>query len=732
MRISGKRLRKFLDYSFTDVLRAAFRRVFDAALLYLRLVQDRIQGTGISERKINVALKDIGLTINSMATHISRRNQPHFFFTRPGFEPTLAALRTAYPDVVGVIRARADEVCRHHFDLLGSGPTFLGNPIDWHLDFKTGHRWKMRYYAFIRPAPSPGGYDIKVPWELSRCQHFIWLGQAYSLTQEEKYAVELQHQLLHWVEQNPPKWGVNWTCTMDVAIRIVNWIWAYFLVQNAESLSNEFHEAFFKAALAHGRFIMQNLEVHVTRQGRYTTNHYLANLVGLAYLGILFPEFNEAQAWRDFSLRELEKEMFRQVHADGFDFEGSTSYHRLVLEMFFSVVILARANDIQFSARFLQRLERMTDVVLHITRPHGTAPLIGDQDNGRLHRLGAWKDPQREWVDFRYLLAVGGVLFQRDDFAHAAGDQWQEAIWLLGEEASAFQEALRSRPRPLLAHDPHGFPDAGVYVLRGINTHLIVDAGRNGQYGLGGHAHNDLLSFELSSFGHQWIIDAGTYQYTGDYNVRRLFQSTAFHNTIRVDGQEINRFDPDNLFHLLDDAPIRVHQWNFTDQYAILDAEHTGYTRLKQPLTHRRQILLDRHSDHILIRDQLSGTGVHQVEYFLHFSNAVDQIKHVGPLAVQCAHKDGPALSILSLTPENIQLSISDGWTSPAYGLRTPTQFMMYHLDTQMPREIITLISAQADEEPVHGSKLINVGQNLLSVLNHAQSDGHPTSVAGS
>ena len=75
------------------------------------------------------------------------------------------------------IRVEANRICRHEFDLLGSGPVDLGRRIDWHHDFKTGFSWSSRrHFAWFKQAKFPGGYDIKVPWELSRCQHFAAWG----------------------------------------------------------------------------------------------------------------------------------------------------------------------------------------------------------------------------------------------------------------------------------------------------------------------------------------------------------------------------------------------------------------------------------------------------------------------------------------------------------------------------------------------------------------------------
>jgi hypothetical protein len=470
-------------------------------------------------------------------------------------------------------------------------------PLTGIIDFKTGHRFNpKKYYAFIRPAPYPGGYDIKVPWELSRCQHFPWLGQAYWFTEDEKYGREFVTQIEGWIESNPWPWGVNWTCTMDVAIRVVNWLWGYQFFKYSPNLNDVFIINFFKSLLQHGRHIWRNLE----NQGEVTTNHYLSNLVGLVYLGILCPEFKEAEEWRTFGLQELETEMFKQVHPDGVDFEGSTAYHRLLTEMFLSATVLAQANGHTFSQPFLNRLELMVEFVMYLTKPDGTCPLIGDNDNGRLHRLKVWDPPEREWVDYRYLLAIGAVLFDREDFAHSAGDQWEEAFWLLGERAIQYKQKFDlKKPKTLKLPSKH-FDDSGFFILRGSNTYLIVNAGPINHNGNRGHFHNDTLSFELFAGGCSWIIDLGLYVYTANYHERNKYRSTAYHNVIMAKGVEQRKINQKKLFYLPDTSQSFVESWK------VRSDENELIIRLKtEGYSVTRRFLLKCELNSLLIEDEI-------------------------------------------------------------------------------------------------------------------------------
>ena len=105
----------------------------------------------------------------------------------------------------------------HEFDLLGSGRTNLGPAIDWHLDFKSGRRWKLQPAREIDYAELDRPSDVKVPWELSRGHHLVTLGQGWLLFRDERAVKEFESQVRSWIQANPVGYGINWACTMDSA-----------------------------------------------------------------------------------------------------------------------------------------------------------------------------------------------------------------------------------------------------------------------------------------------------------------------------------------------------------------------------------------------------------------------------------------------------------------------------------------------------------------------------------
>lgn len=686
-------MKKFSTRLLPKILRR-LRHLYQEPLTRLRPRQ-------ISDRALLAAAGGRFASVAQLSDHLDRRTAPVFFppFTAQPRHKWIAAFRAHFPQAEVAILQAADRAMAHTFDLLGSGPTPLGPEIDWHTDFKSGYRWDPRgYYAYQRPAPFPGGYDIKVPWELSRSQHLPWLGQAYWFSGDERYSREFVAQVGHWIQENPPGLGVNWACTMDVAIRVVNWLWGYYYFQGSPSLTPAFRARFWKSLLLHGRHIYRNLERH-----DLVNNHYLANLVGLVYLGALLPEFSEANRWGDFAWRELEREMLRQVLPDGVNFEASVAYHRLAAELFLSAAMLARANGRRLPPACLERLEKMLEVTLALTTPAGAVPLFGDNDNGRLHRLRVWEDPEREWHDHRYLLAIGAVFFQREDFARAAGDEWIEAAWLFGPEALAFRESFLPAATAISGDTERSaaFPDGGLYVLRCPGYHLTLDAGSTGSHGRGGHGHNDALSFALFAEGLSWIIDPGTCAYTGDYRRREQDRSTAAHNTALVDDLDQIPQDPQAPFSLPDSARPQVRAWVTGAEFDFWWASHAGYQRLPTPVVHHRQVYFEKGSQPFwLVRDLFAGRGLHRYTWNFHF-NPVVQLDHY-PYGLIVRRPTGRNLLIHFLNFD-CQSEVYPGFYSPGYGVHQVSPAIKFSLNRGAPFEAHFLLRAIDRQDSMAG-----------------------------
>ena len=70
-----------------------------------------------------------------------------------------------------------------------------------------------------------------------------------------------KHYFNDWLDKNPVFFGVNWCCTMDVAIRACNLLLALPFFKDAKEIIDEpFLTRFFNSIYQHGIYIEENLE----------------------------------------------------------------------------------------------------------------------------------------------------------------------------------------------------------------------------------------------------------------------------------------------------------------------------------------------------------------------------------------------------------------------------------------------------------------------------------------
>jgi hypothetical protein len=587
-----------------------------------------------------------------------------------------------YADACEALVARTKVILAHEFDLLGSGPTRLGKDIDWHRDFKSGRRWNLEPANKIDYAELDRPSDVKVAWELSRGHHLVTLGQAWLVDRDLVAVNEVTAQMLSWIRANPAGMGIHWACTMEVALRATNWIWTLGLLGDAP-LGDEFVDAVLVALYRHGLWIPENLEwAHVNG------NHYIANALGMVACGTLFRTLPEGRSWLERGAAILEEEIRLQVDEDGVDIEASIPYHRLVLEIFLTGALLLRFANLPPSQEYWKRLEAMTDFVHAYTQPDGLSPVVGDGDDGRVLVFG--DAPVR---DHRYLLSTGCVLFGRAEWKQRAHRLWEDTLWLLGPAGVARFGGLAKE----IGTESRAFPASGYYILRSPRQYLFVDAGAVGFKGLGGHGHNDCLSFEWHVDGRPLLTDSGLFVYTASPEWRDRFRSTAFHNGIRVDGEEINRFlRPPTLWFLGNDAqPIEV-SCKKTGCGEVLRAGHTGYRRLQDPVTVFRTFEMDPGHPVLRLVDRIEGAAGHQVEFFFHAAPGAAFLGGTGN-KVHFRWPDGLVLQLECDSDLAVTFEGKEGWFAPSYGVKVSRPVCVATIFARLPFQLDWKLSVQED-----------------------------------
>ncbi len=560
----------------------------------------------------------------------------------------------------------AQNALRHRFDLLGSGLVDLGPRIDWSSDFKSGKSWDKRDYRLQKLVNLNDNSDVKIPWELSRCNHFLPMALAYFNNGDDGYPHEFVNQVVSWAEDNEYLRTVNWSCPMDTAIRCINWLVAY----QTFALRHKFSEAFIEFLTIElykgGKSIYENLEV--TGDG-HNTNHYLTDLLGLLFLGGLFSGATRPNNWQQFAIDELEKEMLSQVNCDGLDYESSLPYHGLVTEIFLMAHLLSTKSNFQFSEQFRNKLRMMVANLARFTGADGLVDNFGDNDDGRILKL-FWRSGR----DYRDIIDLGATMFPNSSGEVSAMTPERACFGI-----SPIEHSLATPPPWTSVH----LEESGICQLRSRDFTMNFFANPVGTAGLGNHKHNDLLAFTLTYKGTPVFVDPGSYEYTVDEDVRNQFRSTRSHNTVVVDESEQNRMVRGLLFLLRSDGTPKVLNWQSNGSFDLVIAEHDCYGRLDDPVVHRRSVYLCKTQQIILIRDELSGNAPHRLQFNFHADNMRIEARANHLIYLKPA-PSGTGL-IFANCDESRPFQIGTNWVSPSYGVQHPAISLSTEFECLLP-----------------------------------------------
>lgn len=223
-----------------------------------------------------------------------------------------------------------------------------------------------------------------------------------------------------------------------------------------------------------------------TQEMALLANHYFENLKAILICSLLFGEDKKYKTYFVKFCGQIKE----QILTDGLHYERSIMYHKIVLEDILRVysVLDGRKEYRNDAEKLLLVIETMAGALASVSCGFSKTPLFNDAGNN------VAKDTDTLLKAVREITGRG----------------------ILAEQTS--------------------FEVAGYYKLYAGKSTLLFDCGQIGPSYMGGHAHCDCLSFELSIGGRILFINSGTYQYQG--RLRQFFRSTMAHNTIMIDDRE--------------------------------------------------------------------------------------------------------------------------------------------------------------------------------------------------
>jgi hypothetical protein len=533
----------------------------------------------------------------------------------------------------------------------------LGWPgeVDWHRDYSTGKSSAAVFYGDLDYRDEAQVGDSKYTWELNRHQFIVPWAVGYRDTGDEDHARAVVSLIQDWIGRNPPHVGINWTSSLEMAIRILNWGIALDLCASSRH-ARDGREEIGRSVSAQADFIRHTLS-------RYSSanNHLMGELVGLLAAGAFFPEADGAAKAASAARSLFLEEAFRQNHPDGVNREQAVFYHHYTLEYILTGVELFGRIGWAVDPGIADLCHRMLGFLEAMTDDRGAVFEIGDRDDGLVTGLNVGTGVGA----FESLLWSGWVLFKDEVLgAHAARIALGHGRAAAPDRRTVYWHGVGDGT-PDIRHRSGRrlFPQGGYLISEDDGFRLLFKAGPFGYPSIAAHAHCDQLSVLLARGDLGLLTDAGTGVYHTDERWRRFFKGTSAHNTVGVDGLDQAEYAGSFLWSTHADGSLEL----LADTPEMFRARgtHEGYRRLRDPVGHERTVEWARGLGY-RVSDRLTAADRHRFELYWNFAPEVrlDPVPgdHGGRLVWRVSTAAGPVALLLigASVPVSAEVIVGD------------------------------------------------------------------------
>jgi hypothetical protein len=242
-------------------------------------------------------------------------------------------------------------------------------------------------------------------------------------------------------------------------------------------------------------------------------NHGYTEAAALLLVAELYPEHDQAAAWRTLAQERLLTVTQNTVGSDGVLIEQSTFYHFYSLALLFQITDWARRFGVALAPEVTSAVQKMIRFATLVPQPDGMVPRL---DASNALDLGAFN-----------VSVLDALAQQHPEFAFVRSQG-------------------RAGARPADADLAALFPESGKAVLRSsfgstasftAQAHVVFDAGPYRT----AHSQLDALNVHLFGGGRELLTDSGLFSLESDLEEFDYYSGTAAHNTVVVDGADQKR-----------------------------------------------------------------------------------------------------------------------------------------------------------------------------------------------
>src|SRR5262249_29676851 len=237
------------------------------------------------------------------------------------------------------------------------------------------------------------------------------------------------------------------------------------------------------------------------------------------------------------------------------------------------------------------------------------------------------------------------------------------------------------------------------------DSFVLVHCGPNGLPG-SAHSHADSLNLEFSARGISWVVDPGTFTYTGDAKARDWFRSSLAHSTASVDVE--GQSETGGRFAWPSTAISTPHEFIVEQAFAYLDDSHDGYQRLSDPVTHTRSILYIKNdprsslSAYVIVRDWFDGKMPHRYSTRFQLGPEASAKSWANTVVANTEKGEKLCLSIWSSNRSDTgslagtAVSVEKSWVSQVYGQRRRAPAVVATSEGAGAHQIVSILTPQS------------------------------------
>jgi hypothetical protein len=141
-------------------------------------------------------------------------------------------------------------------------------------------------------------------------------------------------------------------------------------------------------------------------------------------------------------------------------------------------------------------------------------------------------------------------------------------------------------------------------------------------------------------------------------------------------------------------------EWEIGPERELASAEHYGYQRLPQPVTHRRTVTFNKSQRCWIVSDKLTGAGVHDLSFRFHFAPGLESSVRADGIVEAADKMNGTRLLIVA--SDMIRPELEPRFSSRHYGVKAPSSSCCWAVRTALPyvaNFVFIPVGAEENEE---------------------------------